>query len=80
MSSSTKWYSSVTRYQWLVLFVASPLVWVLAYAGLLSPSAEMTLWPVLDIIAKVRETTTLPVAAYQVSGEYLMLKSAAAGG
>jgi len=34
----------------------------------------------LDIIAKVRETTNLPVAAYQVSGEYLMLKSAAAGG
>ncbi len=34
----------------------------------------------LDIIARVRETTTLPVAAYQVSGEYLMLKSAAAGG
>ena len=34
----------------------------------------------LDIIAKVRETSTLPVAAYQVSGEYLMLKSAAAGG
>lgn len=34
----------------------------------------------LDVIAKVRETTTLPVAAYQVSGEYLMLKSAAAGG
>ncbi len=34
----------------------------------------------LDIIAKVRETTTLPIAAYQVSGEYLMLKSAAAGG
>jgi porphobilinogen synthase len=34
----------------------------------------------LDIIAKVRETTLLPVAAYQVSGEYLMLKSAAAGG
>ena len=34
----------------------------------------------LDIIAKVRETSTLPVAAYQVSGEYLMLKSAASGG
>ena len=34
----------------------------------------------LDIIAKVRETTTLPLAAYQVSGEYLMLKSAAASG
>jgi porphobilinogen synthase len=34
----------------------------------------------LDVIAKVRENTALPVAAYQVSGEYLMLKSAAAGG
>lgn len=34
----------------------------------------------LDVIAKVRETSTLPVAAYQVSGEYLMLKSAAAAG
>lgn len=34
----------------------------------------------LDIIVKVRATTTLPIAAYQVSGEYLMLKSAAAGG
>ena len=34
----------------------------------------------LDVIARVRESTTLPVAAYQVSGEYLMLKSAAAGG
>ncbi len=34
----------------------------------------------LDIIARVRESSTLPVAAYQVSGEYLMLKSAAAGG
>ncbi len=34
----------------------------------------------LDVIAQVRETTILPVAAYQVSGEYLMLKNAAAGG
>ena len=34
----------------------------------------------LDIISKVRETSNLPLAAYQVSGEYLMLKSAAAGG
>ncbi len=34
----------------------------------------------LDVIARVRESTTLPVAAYQVSGEYLMLKSAAAAG
>ena len=34
----------------------------------------------LDIIARLRETTTLPIAAYQVSGEYLMLQSAAAAG
>ncbi len=34
----------------------------------------------LDVIARVRSETTLPVAAYQVSGEYLMLKSAAASG
>lgn len=34
----------------------------------------------LDIISRVRDTTTLPVAAYQVSGEYLMLKSASAAG
>lgn len=34
----------------------------------------------LDVIAKVRDATVLPVAAYQVSGEYLMLKSAAATG
>jgi porphobilinogen synthase len=34
----------------------------------------------LDVIAKVRETSTLPIAAYQVSGEYLMLKSASASG
>jgi len=36
--------------------------------------------PYLDIIARVRETTALPVAAYQVSGEYLMIESAAAAG
>lgn len=36
--------------------------------------------PYLDIIARVRDNSTLPVAAYQVSGEYLMLKAAAAGG
>jgi porphobilinogen synthase len=34
----------------------------------------------LDIIAKVREHSTLPIAAYQVSGEYLMIESAAAAG
>lgn len=36
--------------------------------------------PYLDIIARVRAATHLPVAAYQVSGEYLMIKSAAAAG
>ena len=34
----------------------------------------------LDVIRAVRDATTLPVAAYQVSGEYLMLKTAAATG
>ena len=31
--------------------------------------------PYLDIISKVQDATSLPVAAYQVSGEYLMLKT-----
>lgn len=34
----------------------------------------------LDIIQRLREVTCLPIAAYQVSGEYLMIKSAAAAG
>ncbi len=34
----------------------------------------------LDVIARVRETSTLPLAAYQVSGEYLMIRSAADAG
>jgi porphobilinogen synthase len=36
--------------------------------------------PFLDVISAVRAHTTLPVAAYQVSGEYLMLKAAAQSG
>jgi porphobilinogen synthase len=36
--------------------------------------------PYLDVIRAVREHTALPVAAYQVSGEYAMLKAAAANG
>lgn len=36
--------------------------------------------PYLDIIHRLREATDLPVAAYQVSGEYVMIKTAAAGG
>ena len=34
----------------------------------------------LDIIAKVRALTNVPVAAYHVSGEYAMLKAASANG
>jgi len=36
--------------------------------------------PYLDVIRFMREATTLPVAAYQVSGEYAMLKAAAQNG
>ena len=36
--------------------------------------------PYLDVIAKVRAQTTLPVVAYNVSGEYAMVKAAAAAG
>ena len=36
--------------------------------------------PYLDVIAEVRAATVLPVAAYQVSGEYAMLKAAAQNG
>jgi len=36
--------------------------------------------PYLDVIRRVRETTVLPVAAYNVSGEYSMLKAAALNG
>jgi porphobilinogen synthase len=36
--------------------------------------------PYLDIIRRVRDTFDLPLAAYQVSGEYAMLKAAAQNG
>jgi porphobilinogen synthase len=36
--------------------------------------------PYLDLIQRVKQETALPVAAYQVSGEYSMLKAAAANG
>jgi porphobilinogen synthase len=36
--------------------------------------------PYLDVIRRVREATDLPVAAYNVSGEYAMIKAAAAQG
>jgi porphobilinogen synthase len=36
--------------------------------------------PYLDVIRRVRDSTELPVAAYNVSGEYAMIKSAAAAG
>jgi porphobilinogen synthase len=34
----------------------------------------------LDVVAAVRERVTIPVAAYQVSGEYAMVEAAAARG
>jgi porphobilinogen synthase len=36
--------------------------------------------PYLDVLARVRAETTLPVGAYHVSGEYAMLRFAAAAG
>jgi porphobilinogen synthase len=36
--------------------------------------------PYLDVIRRVKDATSLPVAAYNVSGEYAMLKAAAAAG
>ena len=36
--------------------------------------------PYLDVIRTVRDQVDLPIAAYQVSGEYSMLKAAAANG
>lgn len=36
--------------------------------------------PYLDVIAKVREATTLPLGAYHVSGEYAMVMAAAQNG
>ncbi len=36
--------------------------------------------PYLDVIARLRERTLLPIAAYQVSGEYALIKFAAAAG
>ena len=36
--------------------------------------------PYLDVIRRLREESTLPLAAYQVSGEYLMIKAASAAG
>ena len=32
--------------------------------------------PYLDVIAKIKEKTTLPVGAYHVSGEYSMIMAA----
>jgi porphobilinogen synthase len=36
--------------------------------------------PYLDVIRRVKDATNLPLAAYNVSGEYAMLKAAAAAG
>ena len=36
--------------------------------------------PYLDVLRELRDRTTLPLAAYQVSGEFAMLKAASANG
>jgi porphobilinogen synthase len=36
--------------------------------------------PYLDVLRRVKDATSLPVAAYNVSGEYSMLKAAVAAG
>jgi porphobilinogen synthase len=36
--------------------------------------------PYLDVLANIRKETRLPLAVYQVSGEYAMIKHAAAAG
>jgi porphobilinogen synthase len=36
--------------------------------------------PYLDVISAIRQQTDMPVAAYNVSGEYAMVKAAAAAG
>ena len=36
--------------------------------------------PYLDVIRRIKDDTAMPLAAYNVSGEYAMLKAAAAAG
>jgi porphobilinogen synthase len=36
--------------------------------------------PYLDLIRRVKDETAMPLAAYNVSGEYAMVKAAAAAG
>jgi porphobilinogen synthase len=36
--------------------------------------------PYLDVIWRIKQETSMPVAAYNVSGEYAMVKAAAAAG
>ena len=36
--------------------------------------------PYLDVIRRIKDDTRMPLAAYNVSGEYAMLKAAAAAG
>ena len=36
--------------------------------------------PYLDLIRRIKEETAMPLAAYNVSGEYAMVKTAAAAG
>ncbi len=48
---------------------------MVAYAVMVKPALAY-----LDVIAAVRAVVDVPVAAYQVSGEFAMLEAAAANG
>ena len=41
---------------------------------------KFEIWSYLDIISIAKREFNTPIAAYQVSGEYLMIESAAAAG
>ena len=64
------------------LFVGLAAVAALVVTMLTSASAQSPFYAVtyLDVIARVRALTGAPLAAYHVSGEYAMIKAAAANG
>ena len=43
-------------------------------------AGELNIIPYLDIIKSLHDTTDVPIAAYQVSGEYAMIHAAARNG
>ena len=57
--------------------VATPAKWPLEGADIVMVKPAM---PYLDVIAMIAAEVDVPVAAYQVSGEYAMLRAAADNG